>query len=181
MAKTKKRKRKSVGRPTVMTPDVLDKLRQAYLWGATDEEASDYAGIARKTLSNYKAQNPDFLHKTEAWKNDPILRAKKRITDDIDTDPNTAKWYLERKKKDEFSTRKELTGNEGKPISVLLEELETDYDEFAGQVEKQAVADEQPVQDKGQKGKTNKVQDEPDTGEAHDRKEEPQTQPASEG
>lgn len=88
-----------IGRPTVMTPSVLDKLRQAFLIGATNLEAAGYAGITEKTLYNYLNKNPEYLQQIEAWKNEPILKSKTTVVKGLD-DIKNAQWYLERKASD---------------------------------------------------------------------------------
>mgnify|MGYP007071599314 CR=1 FL=1 len=102
-----KRVAKKTGRPTVMTDRVLDLLRQAYLWGATNAEACAYAEISARSLYEYLEKNPEFSQKIEEWKTNPLLRAKKKVVEDIDKDVKNAQWYLERKQKDEFSTKVE--------------------------------------------------------------------------
>lgn len=97
---------KKVGKPTVMTEKVLDQLRQAYLWGATNAEACAHADISERPLYEYLSKNPEFKQKIEQWKLDPILKAKKTIINDLG-DVKNAQWYLERKQKDEFSTKVE--------------------------------------------------------------------------
>lgn len=103
---TKKIVAKKVGRPTVMTDKVLDLLRQAYLWGATNAEACAYAEISSRSLYEYLEKNPEFSHKIEEWKLNPLLKAKKTVVESLD-DAKNAQWYLERKQKDEFSTKVE--------------------------------------------------------------------------
>lgn len=98
---------KKVGKPTKMTPEVLDLLRQAYMWGANNLEASTYANISSRTLYEYLSKNPEFHHKIEEWKSNPLLRAKKKVVEDIEKDVRNAQWYLERKQKDEYSTKVE--------------------------------------------------------------------------
>lgn len=110
------------GRPTVMTPEIIDKLRQAFLFGASDEEACTWAGIGKSTLYDYQQLNPDFVEQKEGWKTNPIIKAKKLVSDAIDrNDKDTAKWYLERKRKSEFSLRHEVTGEDGDPLKFTLE------------------------------------------------------------
>ena len=99
-----------MGRPSVVTPEVIDKLRQAYLIGATNDEAAHYAGIAPSTLYLYMEKNPEFSEQINAWKNEPILKAKRKVVTDLDSDTNTAKWYLERKAKD-FKPKTEVDVN----------------------------------------------------------------------
>lgn len=103
-----------------MTPEVLDKLRQAFLIGATNAEASNYAGITEKTLYNYIDKVPDFYSKIEGWKNEPILKAKTTVVKNLD-DTKNAQWYLERKAKAEFAPRQEHTGADGNAIQAIID------------------------------------------------------------
>lgn len=88
-----------VGRPSRMTPEVLDKLRQAYLIGATNAEACGYAEIGERTLYEYLEKNPEFAQRIEQWKNEPILKAKTTVVKNL-SDVKNSQWYLERKAKD---------------------------------------------------------------------------------
>lgn len=95
-----------MGRPTVLTPDVVQKLEHAFSIGATDIEACFYAGISRGTLYNYQKENPDFLDRKEMLKERQVFKARMVIVQALqDGDKNMAKWYLERKRKDEFATQ----------------------------------------------------------------------------
>lgn len=114
------RKDGKMARPTKMTPEVLDKLRQAYLIGATNAEACGYAEIGERTLYDYLEQNPEFSQKIDNWKNEPILKAKTTVVKNLD-DTKNAQWYLERKKKDEFAVRQEHTGADGNAIQAIID------------------------------------------------------------
>jgi hypothetical protein len=95
-----------MGRPTVLTQDVVQKLEHAFSIGATDIEACFYAGISRGTLYNYQKENPDFLDRKEMLKERQVFKARMVIVQALqDGDKNMAKWYLERKRKDEFATQ----------------------------------------------------------------------------
>lgn len=118
-----------MGRPSVMTDKVLESLRQAFLIGATNEEAAHYADIAPSTLYLYMENNPEFSEQIKAWKNQPILKAKQKVVRDIEKDTNTAKWYLERKKKDEFSPRSEVEPIIGDPLGELLKKFDLGKEE----------------------------------------------------
>lgn len=95
------------GRPSIMTLDTLNKLEQAFAIGASDKEACFYADISHETLYKYQRNNPGFIERKEALKLRPILQARQKVMDDISKDVATAKWYLERKLKNEFSTKVE--------------------------------------------------------------------------
>ena len=108
------------GRPTVMTPEVIERLRQAYLLGSNDKEAYGYAGVSHETFYNYIEKHPEFREQINIWQDEPILKARKKIVDDIDKDTNTAKWYLERKRKSEFSTKIETEQTGLDPVGDIL-------------------------------------------------------------
>ncbi len=107
-----------MARPTVMTPEVIDKLRQAYLIGATNEEAAHYAGISARTIYEHMEKNPEFSQQIEGWKSEPILKAKQTVVTSL-ADVKNAQWYLEKKAKD-FKTKIEMEGGDN-PIRILLQ------------------------------------------------------------
>jgi hypothetical protein len=105
------------GHPTVMTPDTLFKLKEAFLMGMTDKEACLYANdIAPATLYNYQVAHPEFLEKKEQWKNNPIVLARQSVVNGLKRNPQLALAFLERKLKSEFATRSEFTGKDGKDL-----------------------------------------------------------------
>lgn len=109
-----------MARPTVMTELVLDKLRQAFLIGATNLEAAHYAGITERTLYDYIKRVPEFSQQIEAWKSEPILKAKQTVVKALD-EPKNAQWYLEKKAKD-FKPKVDLT-SDGEKLTVALVEF----------------------------------------------------------
>jgi len=102
-----------------MTSEVLQKLEQVFSIGGSDEEACIYANIAPSTLYNYQKEHPEFLERKRLLKQRPLLKARQTIVANLDN-PEFAKWYLERKKKSEFSQRidSDITSG-GKPIPIL--------------------------------------------------------------
>ena len=110
------------GRKTIMTPEIIDKLEQAFSMGCSDLEACLHANIGKTTLYNYQNENPEFVERKEQLKEKLVLKARTVIAEALNRkDENTAKWYLERKAKNEFSTRQELTGMEGKDLIPVIE------------------------------------------------------------
>lgn len=106
------------GRPTKMTPEIIRILEEAFIVGANDVEACFQAGITKTTLYEYCKDHPDFSDRKEALKEMPKYRAKKNIAKALDDgDKYYSAWYLDRKAKDEFSTRSEITGKDGEPIA----------------------------------------------------------------
>ena len=109
------------GRPFLITETVLAKLREGFLMGFDDEEACAYVDINPSTLYRYQEAHPEYASKKEAWKKNPILEAKATVTKRLKYDAELAFKYLERKKKSEFASRHELTGEGGDPLKYTLE------------------------------------------------------------
>jgi len=90
------------GRPEKIDAITLKKLEEAFTIGCTDIEACLNADISHQTLYNYQKKHPKFVERKAALKESPVLKARKRVESELENDTNTAKWYLERKRKDEF-------------------------------------------------------------------------------
>jgi len=88
--------------------DVVNKLEYAFSMGCTDKEACIYAGTNRTSLTNYQNEHPEFLDRKEQLKDTPILMARQKVIENIDQSVDTAKWFIERKVKKEFSTSQNL-------------------------------------------------------------------------
>jgi len=105
------------GRPTLMTQETIYKLEEIFALGGTDKEACFFANISHQTLYNYQDKHPEFVERKEALKINPTLIARRSVIAGLD-DPDRALRYLERKAKDEFSTRQENTGANGGAIEI---------------------------------------------------------------
>lgn len=112
---------KKMGRPTVMTPETLRKLEEAFAIGSTKKEACAYAEIGESTLYDYLIEHPDFSDRIEALIQKPILKAKNTVVSNLD-DVETAKWYLSRKKKDEFSNTLIEVNQDNRSIQIVKDD-----------------------------------------------------------
>lgn len=90
--------KKTAGRHSNVTPEVLAILRNAFKAGMTDVEACAIAEISNDSLYRYQKSHPDFAIKKAAWKKQLIGQAKLAIALDITNhrDVKTSKWYLDR-------------------------------------------------------------------------------------
>lgn len=109
-----------------MTDDTVKKLEEAFLLGCTDEEACFFADISKQTLYNYQAANPEFVDRKEALKSNPIFEARKSVLNELKTNGDLALKFLERKKKDEFSTKSETEHSGALTIGKVLDALENE-------------------------------------------------------
>ena len=96
------------GRPSKMTPTVLAKLEQAFGIGCTDTEACLFADISVDVLYRYQNANPKFSERKAALKETPVLQARTTVVEHLQADAGSAKWYLERKRKDEFAPNQKI-------------------------------------------------------------------------
>lgn len=96
------------GRPTVMTPDTVKKLDEAFSQGFSDVEACLYADISKQALYDYCKLHPEYTDRKEELKHRPLMRARININKALQAgDKDMSKWYAERKAKQEFSLKVE--------------------------------------------------------------------------
>ena len=113
------------GRPTVFTPEVLAKIREAYLMDCGDQEAALYAGISYSALSHYQAANEDFKQEIPILRSALKIRAKMAIKASLDEgDDSVARWYLDRRDSD-YKQKQELTADVtatvNAPTTIVIE------------------------------------------------------------
>ena len=88
----------AVGRPTIMTPETIRKLEDAFSWGCTDLEACCNANIGKSSLYKYCDENPEFSERKEVLKNQPVMRARRVVLAALEEDDiNTAHKVIDRK------------------------------------------------------------------------------------
>ena len=100
---------------TKLTPDVVNKLKNAFAIGANITEACYYAEITTKTYYNWTNKNPDLLHEFELIRQRLPLKAKENIAKAIENSnsiPDSWK-LLERKQPDEFAETLNLKNSGG--------------------------------------------------------------------
>lgn len=90
-----------------LTTEVINRLHEGFLCGLTITQACIYAGICRDTYYEWMKKRPDLAKRMELAQLNPFLMAKKTIMDNMRS-PDVAKWWLERKSPDEFSTKQEV-------------------------------------------------------------------------
>lgn len=101
-----------VGRPRAITPEIINKLEKAFALGCTNREACFFANVAESTFYDFIKEYPEYSERFNSLKEYEKIRARKVIHDALGSgDRDIAKWYLERKAKDEFSTKQEIVGD----------------------------------------------------------------------
>lgn len=128
------------GRNHAMTPEVLERLKQAFSIGCTNKEAASYAEIAESTLQLHIKQTEGFREQIEQWKCKPILKARHIVVQAINNGDVRLAWeYMQKHLVSEFgTTRVENTGKNGAPIATttvthkqakeMADELDKDFE-----------------------------------------------------
>lgn len=95
------------GHPTKMTQETLAILKAQFSIGVNDVNACYRAGISYETLRKYQIANPEFVAEKMSLRESLIDDARAVIARDIREhgDTQTAKWYLEKRKPDEFGNK----------------------------------------------------------------------------
>jgi len=139
-----------------LTEDTVNKLEYAFSIGADVSAACYYANISRQTYYNWEKSNTELKDKFDRLKEKPVLESYKNTAEKISAgDVEISKWYLERKRKDEFSTREE---HENKEVEKFIDELENyeDDPELTNQKEDKLEVEQLA---EGSEQKSNEVQD----------------------
>lgn len=130
--------RKGKGRPLFdgkPEKQVLQKLEDAFMVGATDQEACICADISPSALYEYQKKHPEFLERKQALKNMPTLKAKRTIVSRLGEDTDLAKWWLTKRAPREFGSvldrRFDIEKDEMMAVARAQRFLEDNFDEFA--------------------------------------------------
>ena len=92
-----------------MNENTIRKLEEAFAIDATIAEACYYADISQDTFFRWIKENPELSEKFKRLRQKPVLKARQTLVQALE-DPKVAAWYIERKRKKEFSTREEIVG-----------------------------------------------------------------------
>lgn len=117
---TKRKRRPWAWRPSKKTDITIQKLEYAFSIDCTVEEACYYADISTSTYHNYVTESPKLLDRFNALRNKPVLTAREEVVKGMKNNPELALKYLERKRKAEFSLRKEVTWEDWWPIEQIV-------------------------------------------------------------
>lgn len=130
MGRPKKNTKHPGGRPTIMTEQVVAKLEQGFKIGLNITQCCAYANISRDALYDYIKKYPEFGDKIEAWKSNPIAKAKFAVYKGLD-DPKLALEYL-KLRDDDFSTKvkQEVNNVNGLTVQVINEGIKNKIDKL---------------------------------------------------
>jgi hypothetical protein len=109
------------GRNTVITDEVVLELIKAFHDGLNIQQACWQSEISRNAYYDRYNIDPIFKDKMDRARQFLSMNSRLKIREAIMAgDLKTARWYLERRDKDDFSSRTEVTGRNGKPLNPVV-------------------------------------------------------------
>lgn len=99
----------------------VQRLIDAYKIDANNEEACAYSGITITQLKYFQTLHQEFYTIKDACRQLLGLQAKQALATKVKSGVS-AEWYLERRRKDEYSLRVENTGADGRDLFEQLSE-----------------------------------------------------------
>lgn len=123
-------------RPEGVKPEVWERLVIAWENGLSDREAAFFVSqkqglyLKESDIKKWIAENPDVGELRDYLQSYLLVEAKMNLKESLEKgDISTSKWYLERKKADEFST-KSAVAFEGAVVELSIEDKKRKMDEF---------------------------------------------------
>ena len=113
-------------KPKLDNPEVIKKLEEAFALDCSIWEACFYADISIQTYYNIIDDKPELLDRFTALREKPVLMARQEVVKGFKWNPELALKYLERKRKNEFSTKTESDNNIKWELSInnILNEIQ---------------------------------------------------------
>ncbi len=106
---------KTLGRPTVITAEVVNILVGCFRSGVTVREACWQSGISHEAYYSRLRDNQQFADIIAKAQAAPTMSARRVIVEAINNnDVSAAKWWLERKATDEFGSNPKVVVEESK-------------------------------------------------------------------
>lgn len=97
--------------------EVIELLKPFFKLGMNVNKACASAGIPQSTVQTWIGEDDLLRLKIEVWQKEITISALKAKKKAIERgDKFEAGWWLERKEKDDFSLRQEMTGKDGKDL-----------------------------------------------------------------
>lgn len=106
---TKQLEKQKVGRPSVITPEAVQKLEAALAAGFGINAACYFSGVSRSVYYERKATDKEFSDKMRLAEEWSTYKARQVILNAINEgNVKVAMWYLERKARAEFAANKPI-------------------------------------------------------------------------
>lgn len=89
----------------------VEQFISALKFGCTKKEARIYAGVTQPQWKYFKNKHPELCPIFNEMRDIPVLQARATVVSSLRTNPDDAKWYLARKRPNEFRESSQLDLN----------------------------------------------------------------------
>lgn len=116
--------RKNIGRPTKYSDSIVREFERAFRIGMTDQRACEYIGVNPDTYYDWIKKKKGFSERVDRAKLYLRIKATQVVVHSIVKDQNvaSARWWLERKYREEFSPKNEVVeANQPPPIVKIID------------------------------------------------------------
>ena len=128
--------KKCKGRPESIDKETIERLIDGFSKDFNVAECCRYANIYTSVYYGFINRHPEYRELFESCRQDNGIKAKNILQNSlVDGDKETAKWYLERRRKDEYSTK---TVQESTDIVVDIATKEGKIDEILDKFSRRA-------------------------------------------
>lgn len=109
--------KKSPGRPAAPILEYVTKIEKYLMLGYSLPRACELGGVPYTTVRDHIEKDESIRNKIDLLMNSVSLKARANVVERINNkDYHASVDWLERKEKNEWSKRQELTGENGQPI-----------------------------------------------------------------
>jgi hypothetical protein len=115
------------GRPTKYNQETVEAILQALRDGNTRKDSCSVAGISEETFSQWRKRYPEFLDSIEKAEGKAAFHAVNVVRSAMDSGVwQAAAWWLERRRKQDWSLRTETVGADGSPLEIVIRYADID-------------------------------------------------------
>jgi hypothetical protein len=109
------------GRPTKYNQEIVDAITDALRKGMTRKDSCSVADISEETFAQWRRKYPEFLNAIEKAEGKAAFHAVDVIRSAMDSGVwQAAAWWLERRRKQDWSLRTETVGADGSPLEIVI-------------------------------------------------------------
>lgn len=106
---------------------ITELLKEKLKLGMSVTKACQSIGVPQQTVDQWIQDDPNLRLKVKVWQREIEDRAREVIDMKIrEGDDDVAAWYLERKARDEFSTKVNVDEKSDQTISIIYNEPDQD-------------------------------------------------------
>lgn len=110
-----------MARPTKYNEQTHKRICTALSAGNTRKDSAEYAGVSEATFGRWIKEYPEFEEDVQKAEADAVVRNVAIIQQAASKTWQAAAWWLERRRKNEWSAKTEVGNADGEPMKIVVE------------------------------------------------------------